>query len=130
MALIEVTEIWKTYLLGEVRVEALCGASLAIEKGEFVAVTGPSGSGKSTLMHILGCLDLPDRGDYRLDGERVTKMGSDERARLRNQKIGFVFQNFFLCPVPRHGRMWNCRCSIRILRQKSAGKSRCGCLSA
>ncbi|HLC27244.1 MAG TPA: ABC transporter ATP-binding protein [bacterium] len=96
MALIEVTEIWKTYLLGEVRVEALCGASLAIEKGEFVAVTGPSGSGKSTLMHILGCLDLPDRGDYRLDGERVTQMGSDERARLRNQKIGFVFQNFFL----------------------------------
>jgi ABC-type lipoprotein export system ATPase subunit len=94
--LIELNNVWKIYDLGEVKVEALRGATLAIEQGEYVALIGPSGSGKSTLMNLVGCLDRPTRGSYRLAGEEVANMSRDERARIRNQRLGFVFQNFNL----------------------------------
>lgn len=96
MPLIELRDIRKTYTLGEVEVNALQSVSLDIERGEYVALMGPSGSGKSTLMHTLGCLDHPTSGSYLLDGEEVADMTGDERAHVRNQKIGFVFQSFNL----------------------------------
>ena len=96
MSLIELRDVWKIYDLGEVQVEALKEAHLTIDRGEYVALIGPSGSGKSTLMNTLGCLDRPTRGSYKLAGEEVATMSRDERARLRNQRLGFVFQNFNL----------------------------------
>lgn len=96
MALIELVDVEKVYQLDQTKVAALRGVSLAIERGEFVAVMGPSGSGKSTLMNTLGCLDRPTRGIYRLDGLEVTQMSANRRADLRNSRIGFVFQNFNL----------------------------------
>ena len=96
MPLIELTDITKTYSLGEMKVHALCGVSLDIEQGEYVALMGQSGSGKSTLMNILGCLDRPSTGSYLLDGKEVCTMSRDARAKLRNRRIGFVFQNFNL----------------------------------
>lgn len=95
MALIELRDIRKTYLLGE-EVHALAGVTLDIDQGEYVSLIGPSGSGKSTLMNTLGCLDRPTSGTYMLDGEEITKMSADGRARIRNDRIGFVFQNFNL----------------------------------
>jgi len=97
-ALIQLDGISKTYDSGENAVQALRGVDVAIEKGEFVAIIGPSGSGKSTLMHILGCLDTPSTGKYWLDGEDVAEMSARALARVRNQKIGFVFQTFNLLP--------------------------------
>src|SRR5712672_2010368 len=96
MPLIELREISKIYTLEEVTIEALRNLSLDIDKGEFVALVGPSGSGKSTLMNTLGCLDRPTDGSYRLAGEEIATLGSDERALVRNRRIGFVFQNFNL----------------------------------
>jgi putative ABC transport system ATP-binding protein len=93
---IELDHIHKTYTMGDVEVHALRGVSLTIREGEFVAIMGASGSGKSTTMNILGCLDQPTRGHYVLDGEDVSAMSKDERADIRCQKIGFVFQGFNL----------------------------------
>ena len=96
MALIELHNVWKIYDLGEIKVNALCEATLSIERGEYVALIGPSGSGKSTLMNTLGCLDRPTQGSYLLDNEELAHLGRNPRARIRNEKLGFVFQNFNL----------------------------------
>lgn len=97
-SLIELQAVSKTYQQGTIRVEALRSISMAIRQGEFVAVTGPSGSGKSTLMHIIGCLDVPTEGSYLLDGQNVGALSERELANVRNQRVGFVFQQFHLLP--------------------------------
>jgi putative ABC transport system ATP-binding protein len=95
---IELKNVTKVYQMGEMEVRALNGVSLRIDEGELVAIMGPSGSGKSTMMNILGCLDLPTDGEYRLDGVEVDKLKDNELAEIRNRKIGFVFQSFNLIP--------------------------------
>jgi putative ABC transport system ATP-binding protein len=96
MSVITLQDVHKVYDSGAVRVHALRGVSLSVERGEFVAIMGASGSGKSTLMNILGCLDRPSQGTYLLDGIDVSGLSKDDRADIRNQKIGFVFQGFNL----------------------------------
>ncbi len=96
MPLIELRDVAKIYDLGAVQVAALRGATFNIEQGEYLALMGASGSGKSTLMNTLGCLDRPTSGSYRLAGEEIATMSRDERARIRNDRIGFVFQSFNL----------------------------------
>jgi putative ABC transport system ATP-binding protein len=96
--LIRLAGVTKVYDAGELAVQALRGVDLAIEAGQMVAIVGPSGSGKSTLMHILGCLDAPTDGTYRLDGQDVSALSSFQLAAVRNRKIGFVFQTFNLLP--------------------------------
>jgi ABC-type lipoprotein export system ATPase subunit len=98
MDFIELTRLRKTYHLGEVDVPVLRGISLSVARGEMVALMGPSGGGKSTLMNILGCLDHATDGEYWLDGQEVSRLSLQARARLRNRLIGFVFQNFNLLP--------------------------------
>lgn len=96
--MIQLTGITKEYQMGTQVVHALRGVDLTIEKGEMVSIMGPSGSGKSTLMNVIGCLDLPTSGTYMLDGLDVSTMSDDQQARVRNRRIGFVFQQFNLLP--------------------------------
>jgi putative ABC transport system ATP-binding protein len=96
--LIEVAKLTKTYQMGRQQVPALAGVDFRIEKGEFVAIMGPSGSGKSTLMNLLGCLDHPSSGVYRLENLNIQDMNANQLADVRNQRIGFVFQSFNLLP--------------------------------
>lgn len=96
--MIQLESITKDYELGEIRIRVLHGINCTIHRGEFVAIMGPSGSGKSTLMNIIGCLDVPSSGSYKLDGRRVDNLSDRELSRVRNQKIGFVFQAMNLLP--------------------------------
>jgi len=98
MAVMELKDVWKIYDVGEVKVEALRGVSFNVEDGEYVIIIGPSGSGKSTLLQILGCLDKPTKGQIDIENVEVSKMKDRELARVRNKKIGFVFQSFNLLP--------------------------------
>ena len=91
-------DLWKVYRLGDMEIQALRGVNLEINRGEYVAIMGASGSGKSTLMNVLGCLDAPTQGAYLLDGQDISRLGSDALAEIRNRKIGFVFQSFNLIP--------------------------------
>ncbi len=96
--LIELTDIYKIYVMGDQEVRALDGVTIKVQEGDFRAIMGPSGSGKSTLMHIMGCLDAPTSGSYQLAGEEVSNLDDADLARVRNQMIGFVFQSYNLLP--------------------------------
>jgi len=98
MKILEAQNLIKIYKMGETELMALKGVSLTIDTGEYIAITGYSGSGKTTLMHLLGCLDIPTDGTYYIDGINVSHASRNELARIRNQKIGFVFQKFYLLP--------------------------------
>ena len=111
-ALIICEDIWKVYRVGDVEVQALKGLNLTIRRGEFIAIMGSSGSGKSTLMNILGCLDQPTKGQYRLNGIDVGHLPPDRLAEIRNQQIGFVFKISISFLGPVHWKMPSCRCFI------------------
>ncbi|MBC9784739.1 ABC transporter ATP-binding protein [Heliobacterium chlorum] len=97
-SVIQIQDLKKIYRIGDQEIHALRGVSVAIHEGEFVAIMGPSGSGKSTMMNVIGCLDKPTSGEYFLDGQAISQAHDDELARIRNHKIGFVFQSFNLLP--------------------------------
>ncbi len=116
------SDLVKTYKMGEVEVNALCGASVKIARGEVVAIMGPSGSGKSTMMNILGCLDRPTSGEYMLDGELVADMTDDQLASIRNRKVGFVFQSFNL--LSRQTALFNVELPLRYAGSMDASARR------
>ena len=127
MQLIQLRDIAKTYTLGEVEVRALQDVSLDIGRGEYVALMGPSGSGKTTLMNTLGCLDHPTGGSYLLEGEEVVEMSGNHRARLRNRKIGFVFQNFnLLSRTTRGGERGIAHAVLPRTGRAGSGETACG----
>ncbi|WP_048190373.1 ABC transporter ATP-binding protein [Methanobacterium sp. SMA-27] len=97
--LVNGNELWKTYDLGGIQVNALRGLNITVEKGEFVSIMGPSGSGKSTLMNMIGCLDTPSQGELLIDGKKTSSMSESELTKLRAEKIGFIFQTFNLLPA-------------------------------
>jgi putative ABC transport system ATP-binding protein len=105
MSVIRTEHLTRTYIVGNSTVNALRGVNMEVQPGEFVALMGPSGSGKSTIMHLLGCLDTPTAGRYLLEEQDVSTLSKDERARVRNDRIGFVFQTFNL--LPRHNALEN-----------------------
>jgi len=119
---IQLEDLHKTYHTGEVEVKAVRGVSLEIQRGEFVALMGPSGSGKSTLMNTLGCLDRPTSGRYLLDGIEVSELNQDQRADIRNHKIGFVFQGFNL--LARTSALENTELPMLYLRARLAAHER------
>jgi len=127
-AIISVKNLVKIYTMGDVEVHALRGINLTIEKGDFVAILGKSGSGKSTFMNILGCLDVPTRGEFLLDGVDVSSMAKDQLANLRNLKIGFVFQSFNL--LSRTSAMENVELPLMYNRKISSKEMRRRALNA
>ncbi len=122
MPLIELKNIKKTYSLGKVKVEALQNISLEVEKGDFIALMGPSGSGKTTLMNLIGLLDTPTAGGYLLSGKRVDQKSKKELARIRNNKIGFVFQMFNL--LSRHSALENVMLPLSYNKKRISYKNR------
>lgn len=125
--MITITDMTRTYLMGEVEVQALRGVSLHIEQGEFVAIMGPSGSGKSTLMNMIGCLDTPSSGSYLLDGVEVATLTGDALSAVRAERLGFVFQQYML--LPRQSAQRNVEMPL-IYRGVPAGIRRQRALSA
>lgn len=97
--IIELENVWKTYVIGDVELHALRGLSLKVKQGEFIAIMGPSGSGKSTAMNMVGCLDVPSKGRILLDGHDISRLGESHLAQIRGKKIGFIFQKFNLIPT-------------------------------
>jgi putative ABC transport system ATP-binding protein len=122
MNVIQAENLTRTYAMGNSTVYALRGVSLAVESGEFVALMGASGSGKSTMMHILGCLDTPTAGRYLLEGRDVSTLSKDERAHVRNTRIGFVFQTFNL--LPRLNALDNVMLPLLYGREEATAKQR------
>ncbi|WP_020386157.1 ABC transporter ATP-binding protein [Kribbella catacumbae] len=121
-SLIDIRDVTKTYGAGETAVHALRGVSLRVDAGEYVAVMGSSGSGKSTLMNILGCLDVPSRGEYWLDGADVARLSEDQQALVRGRKIGFIFQSFNL--IPRTSALANVELPLTYAHLKKADRRR------
>ena len=119
-ALIELKNIYKIYHMGDSDVHALDGISLTIQKGEFVAIVGQSGSGKSTAMNIIGCLDVPTRGTYLLNGVDVSTMKDDEQAEVRNKMLGFIFQQYNLLPRLNVQENVELSCCMRASAPRSA----------
>ncbi len=97
--LLEISDVWKIYKMGDVEVPALSGLNFSVKKGEFVAIMGPSGSGKSTAMNMIGCLDVPTKGQVYLDGKDISQLSESDLAQVRGKKIGFIFQQFNLIPT-------------------------------